>query len=183
LIPGFEVTNSETAGRIEALNGRIFDQENQAIILNRANIHETLVAVRAQFVPRITGDVQKWKFGIKLIDALQRRVFEFHAGCHDGEHTWTLYRHLNQIVPINIPADFRMEVPASIQLWLSKDQPFVSAVGIDSDGQRQVLLNCQQNRRWRLDDIKWTAAIISGWADGSKYRVDLDHAEVDWTKV
>ena len=66
------------------------------------------------------------------------------------------------------------------ELKEKKKNIVASCVGIGSDGYRQVLQNPQGDRRWRLDDANWTTAIIAGWADGSNYRVDLDHAEIDW---
>ncbi len=160
----------------------VFDKQAQEIRLDRSKQGETLVSIRLQFVPRIVGNISQWKLGIRLQSPSMRRVFAFHAGCHDGQSTWTLYALPQQMAPFNLPADFQMDRPATLELSMSEDGRFAACSGVDSNSERPILLNQQGENMWRLAD-SWDAAIVSGWADGHPYRVEVERIELAWAKV
>jgi TIR domain len=162
--------------------GQTFTREGQSINLERIHDHKHLVGIRVFFVPYPTVGPQKWKLGVELKDpnAKNPKVFQIHAGCHDGDNTWSLYSHSSQAVPHNSPAQLRTKLIACMQLWLSKDGKSAVCLGIGSDGKRTCFLNEFSKTEWRLDSASWSLAVITGWADGAAYRVDIDYIETDW---
>lgn len=150
---------------------------------NNSIIYGQIIAVRIKIIPRRIGNIQHWKFGITLCGQgeknQQKRVFQFHAGCHAGLNSWTLYFTPLEDHPMNEPARLETERACVLQLWLSPDKSSVACVGIDSDSRYKVITNDRGENLWRLYDDSWTDIFVSGWADGNPFQIDVVDLEID----
>ena len=156
---------------------------NSTIEIPRIDEDGTVVGIRADIIPRRIGPVEHWKFGIELRycpdDDTPIRLFHFHAGCHQGLRSWTIYFTPIPHVPINQPAILETEKLCSIQLWLSNDGWHATCVGIDSHRNRTIFFNDNGENRWRLRNNAWRELIINGWADGAQFQIDIERLEID----
>lgn len=163
------------------------NQEGQnSHILKRYNNSLTtgeIIAVRTSIIPRRIGNIQQWKFGITLYGEHmpndQKRLFQFHAGCHAGLNSWTLYYAPFENHQVNESARLETELPCGLQLWCGADKASVICVGIDSVGRHSIITNDRSEKLWRLYDNSWTDIIISGWADGHPFQIDINNLEID----
>lgn len=163
--------------KTEVFNSISLDNKSGSIILPAINEEGRLIAIRSKIIPRRQGSMQHWKFGIELRaqndQEKNSRLFQFHAGCHSGLSSWTLYFSPTPHVPINQSAALFTESISTLQLWLSRDGWSAGCVGTDCQGQRSILRNDRGNEVWRIANNKWSQAIISGWADGAPFQIDI----------
>lgn len=156
---------------------------NDEIVISKGRDEGQVISVRAEIIPRRQGPIEHWKFGIKLrIEPNQNdndRLFQFHAGCHQGLKSWTIYFTQIPHVPINEPARLDTETSCTLQVWLSRDGWYVGCVGIDSFGNRALLQTDRAEDLWRLGNNNWHEIVIAGWADGAPFQIDVQSLEID----
>lgn len=160
-----------------------FTEGNSEIVILRNTAEGNVVSVRAGIIPRRQGPIEHWKFGMKLRTKPDQnnndRLFAFHAGCHQGLKSWTIYFSQIPQVPINQPAHLDNEATCSLQIWLSKDGWKIGCVGIDSFGNRSLLQTDHSDDLWRLSNNNWLDIIVTGWADGAPFQIDIQNLEID----
>jgi len=156
---------------------------NSEIVVPRIADQGHVVSVRAEIIPRRQGPLEHWKFGIKLRthpdQSNNDRLFQFHAGCHQGLKSWTIYFSQIPQVPINQPARLDSEALCTLQVWLTRDGWRIGCIGIDSFGNRTLLQTDRLDDLWRLSSNDWFDIIVSGWADGAPFQIDIQRLEID----
>ncbi len=157
--------------------------DDSEIVVPRVADEGHVVSVRAEIIPRRQGSFEHWKFGIKLRTSPDQnnndRLFQFHAGCHQGLKSWTIYFSQIPQVPINHPARLDNETLCSLQVWLTRDGWRIGCIGIDSFGNRTLLQTDRSDDLWRLSSNIWSDIIVSGWADGGPFQIDIQRLEID----
>jgi hypothetical protein len=141
-----------------------------------------LVAVRARLVPRRVRYINHWKCGFTLVRKDVRQPhghFQFHAGCHHGISSWSVYPTEDHHPPMNIPAKLHLEEACEIQIWLTSDGLFAACVGIDSDSERTLIRSDTGENIWRLRSDAWDAFRLEAWADDAPFQIDVDALEID----
>jgi hypothetical protein len=142
-----------------------------------------VVAVRISIIPRRRGSMQDWKFGISFCRQEKendpKRIFQFHAGCHAGLNSWTVYFTPFDDVQVNEPARLETELTCGLQVWLTPDKSSVACVGIDNKNAYEVITNDRGEDLWRLYDNSWTDIIISASANGNPFQIDVVDLEID----
>jgi hypothetical protein len=155
---------------------------NSEIIIPRVAEGGTIVSIRSEIMPRRQGHIEHWKFGMNLRGDPNQdngRLFQFHAGCHQGLKSWTIYFTPIAHLPINQPAHLDNEAACKLQIWLSRDGWRIGCVGVDSSGTRVLLQTDRSEDFWRLATSNWDEIVVSGWADGAPFQIDVLNFEVD----
>ena len=160
---------------------RTITSEKDLLKIDRNNDLGELSSVRILFMPRRINHIQHWKIGLNIKNQ-GTQVFHFHAGCHLGLNSWTIYFSHFVDHPVNQPAHLETEKECGLQMWFDEKRNFVKCVGIDSDGKKISLSNDRNEELWPLTIKNWDEIEVCGWADDQKFQVDLLNLEIDRSK-
>lgn len=149
----------------EAREEITFEIDKQTKRYERKNKNGEIACFRLTMTPQKAQSMIHWKTGLKLFKGSER-IFEIHAGCHQGDATWTIYHIPNENnFKYEIPVQLTIGKKCCIFLWFDEKRREIIIELVDSTGNHKIFLTDTNSNLWSLPKSDWDTIEVKGWCD------------------